>query len=84
MMSEPPQPQEPGHHAACPKNPFGHSWKGMALLEGRVRASLSLLPADQRGPAAARAAARAADEGDTMSQDPWPSSSMNKPLRLPP
>lgn len=37
MTSEPQQPQEPGHHTACPKNPFGHSWKAVAVLEDRVR-----------------------------------------------
>jgi hypothetical protein len=68
MMSEPPQTQESGNPASCPKNPFGHSWKAIAVLEDRVRASLPLLPADQSGPTpAAEVWTRAAAEGDAMS-----------------
>ena len=68
MLSEPPQTQESGSLARCPKNPFGHRWKAVAVLEDRVRASLSLLPADQSGPTpAAEAWTRAAAEGDAMS-----------------
>ena len=37
MMFEPSQTQEPGSPTTCPKNPFGHSWKGIATLEGKIQ-----------------------------------------------
>ena len=37
MMPEPPQTAEPGRPVSCPKNPFGHSWKAVAVLEDRVQ-----------------------------------------------
>ena len=37
MMSEPSQTQEPGNPASCPKNPFGHSWQAVAVLEDWVQ-----------------------------------------------
>lgn len=36
MMPEPPT-QEPGNSTACPKNPFGHSWKAVAVLQERIQ-----------------------------------------------
>lgn len=36
-MSEPQPTQEKSEQATCPKNPFGHSWKGVAWLEDRVQ-----------------------------------------------
>lgn len=37
MMSELPQTQEPGNPGFCPKNPFGHSWQAVTVLEDRVQ-----------------------------------------------
>ena len=37
MFFEPPPPQESGSTATCPKNPFGHSWKGIARLGDRTQ-----------------------------------------------
>ena len=36
-MFAPLQSQELGSDASCPKNPFGHSWKGVDWLEGRIQ-----------------------------------------------
>ena len=43
MMSEPPQTPEPGS-STCPKNPFGHSWKAVAVLEDRVQQRCRFCP----------------------------------------
>ena len=37
MMSEPSQTQEPVNPASCPKNPYGHSWKAVTVLEDWVQ-----------------------------------------------
>ena len=57
MISEPPQPQEPGSPASCPKNSFGQSWNAFVLLEERVQQRCrfchqtreSLLPSRSKG-----------------------------------
>ena len=36
-MPEPQQTQEQSGQAPCPKHPFGHSWKAVAVLEDRVQ-----------------------------------------------